>query len=178
MNQTLLLVVLMAPCPDAQRPAFEAAVGSRTVDGLWAAEAALRAAGPCEPVTGAATPEAQPRAVSTPVLLPAQPAGPGTGPWVMLGVAAALGAGVAYVDFAANDARDALEASQKSGDSRAFADARDDLETHQFIARGLAVGAGVAALSGLIWLATGGDSDPVQPRPYFTPTGAGWGLDF
>lgn len=165
------------PCTDL-RPLYQRALAAADADALWQVEAALVAAGPgCDAAAAPLAVMAPPR-ISAPVDLPAAPQGPGAGPWILLGVGAALAGGVIYLDVSADEARDDLAAARQRGDRAAYADARDDFELRQQIAWGLAAGAGAAALAGVLWLALGGDDDPVQTRPVFGGHGAGLGVTF
>ncbi len=121
---------------------------------------------------------AAPERVSVEVDLPRQPEGTGAGPWVFVGLGVGLAAGAVVVDVVANGVRDRLEEAQASGDIEGFDAARDDFITHQWIARGLAAGAAVAGVTGILWLTLGGEDDAVQVRPVFGPTTAGVGGRF
>ncbi len=177
-----LIAALLAPtgveCGNARQAAYEKARAATDPAALWTVEAQLLALPACPLSTEAPAAPPPPTRLNLPVELPAGPTGPGAGPWVMLGISAALVGGLIYVDAAADGPRGDLEAAQAAGDRAGYAEARDTFEIYQWVGRGLTAGAAVAGVTGLLWLALGGDDDPVQPRPWFGPTTAGWQVKF
>ncbi|MCB9535294.1 MAG: hypothetical protein H6704_03450 [Myxococcales bacterium] len=180
----LLIVALLTPSVDPCGARTDLRAKALTVQdaaALWQIEAALADLPPCVE-SSAPSAVATPARVEAPVDLPAQPSGPGAGPWVLLGVSAALLGGLIYVDGAADGPRDDLAAASAAGDRAAFEAAEDDFAVYQWVGRGLAAGAAVAGVSGLLWLAFGGEDDPVQSRPVFGPlpggASVGWGATF
>lgn len=169
------LLCAATPCDVREKELYVEALTSRGGVALWKAESNLikhRRPEDCveapPPATGAS-----PGAITVEVDLPRTPEGAGAGPWVFLGVGLVLAGGAAVVDVLANDARDELEQTQASGDREGFSSARDDLIVHQWVARGFAAGAAVSAVTGLLWLALGGEDVAVQTRPVFTGRTAG-----
>lgn len=154
-----------APCKDPQA-LYNAARRASTADKIWRAEARLLEGGRlCDapaPQIGATPPRIYPE-----VRLPAQPISAGAGPWLLMGLSAALVGGVLYYDAAADADREALGEANARGDQRAYDQARGALLGKQMTARGLAAGAGGAALVALLWWAWGGEADPAQPSPTF-----------
>lgn len=175
-----LLVPSVDPC-GARTDLRAKALTVQDAAALWQIEAALADLPPCVEAN-APSAVSTPARVDAPLDLPAQPSGPGAGPWVLLGLSAALVGGLIYVDVAADGPRDDLAAASAAGDREAFEAAEDDFALYQWVGRGLAAGAAVAGVSGLLWLAFGGEDDPVQSRPVFGPVpgGAamGWGGTF
>ena len=100
-----------------------------------------------------------------------QPTGSGAGPYILLGASGALIGGALFVDYTANDSRDAVQRAQARGDRRAFSHATVDFENQQTVARGLLAGGAAAAVGALVWALVGGNSDPVQSRPVFREQG-------
>ncbi len=163
------LLCAAKPCDVREKELYVEALTARGGVGLWKTESALiKRQRPTDCVESRYKATKTPGAITVDVDLPREPRGPGAGPWVFIGFAVALGGGAAVVDVLANDVRNDLERTQASGDREGFQDARDDFIVHQWVARGLAAGAAVSAVTGVLWLALGGEDAAIQTRPIFT----------
>jgi len=177
--------VRAADCAADQRAMDAKVMATRDPAALWRLETRLipQAERPeCAPPAveeGRPAPALTPAGrITAPVQRPVAPTGPGVMPWILIGASAALAGGAVYVDYAANDVRDALESAQAAGDQDAFNRARGDFDRDQRLARGLAVGAAAALVGGVVWALVGGEDDPVQTRPIFQPAFTGVGGRF
>ncbi len=180
MRALLLLVAMpaLAAPPRTCPPIAQAAPAVDNVKALWATEAKLLMAPPCVEAVKTSPDVTLPTPLEAPVRLPRPPEGPGAGPWILLGLAAACAAGVGTIDFLANGARDDFAAARSAGDRDAEDDARGRLGQQQQIAWAVA-GVGLGALVGsAVWFAVGGDDDPPQTYPVFQRGRLGWGGSF
>ncbi len=177
---TIAVPAAAAECDLREKELYVEALTARTGLSLWQAEAELirhrRPVECIEPAPPSMPPP--PERITVPVDLPREPEGPGAGPGVVRGLGVLFAGGAITVDYLANDDRDALEETQATGDRDGFEVAKDRFVTKQWIARGLVAGAAAAGVTGLLWLAFGGEDGAVQARPVFGSELGGAGIRF